>query len=84
MDLDLKNRWALVTASSAGIGAAIAKSLAREGARVIVHGRDSQRAQTVAREIRDSGAEGGAVTGDLATDEGAERVFAATTKVVRS
>jgi NAD(P)-dependent dehydrogenase (short-subunit alcohol dehydrogenase family) len=39
MDLKLKGRRALVTGSTAGIGLAIATSLAREGARVIVTGR---------------------------------------------
>lgn len=39
MDLQLKNRLALVSGSTAGIGQAIAQSLAAEGARVIVNGR---------------------------------------------
>jgi len=39
MDLKLTGRRALVTGSTAGIGLAIATSLAREGARVIVSGR---------------------------------------------
>lgn len=39
MDLQLKNRLALVSGSTAGIGHAIAQSLAAEGARVIVNGR---------------------------------------------
>ncbi len=39
MDLKLTNKLALVTASTAGIGHAIAVALAREGARVIVNGR---------------------------------------------
>jgi NAD(P)-dependent dehydrogenase (short-subunit alcohol dehydrogenase family) len=39
MDLQLKNRLALVSGSTAGIGFAIAQSLAAEGARVIVNGR---------------------------------------------
>jgi NAD(P)-dependent dehydrogenase (short-subunit alcohol dehydrogenase family) len=39
MDLQLTNRLALVSGSTAGIGFAIAESLAREGARVIVNGR---------------------------------------------
>jgi NAD(P)-dependent dehydrogenase (short-subunit alcohol dehydrogenase family) len=38
MDLQLTNKLALVTGSTAGIGYAIAESLAREGARVIVNG----------------------------------------------
>jgi len=39
MDLRLKDRLALVSGSTAGIGLAIAASLATEGARVIVNGR---------------------------------------------
>ncbi|MEA3133684.1 MAG: hypothetical protein QOG17_1530, partial [Gammaproteobacteria bacterium] len=39
MDLQLEKKIALVTGSTAGIGHAIALSLAREGASVIVNGR---------------------------------------------
>jgi NAD(P)-dependent dehydrogenase (short-subunit alcohol dehydrogenase family) len=39
MDLKLKNKLALVSGSTAGIGRAIATALAQEGARVIVNGR---------------------------------------------
>ena len=42
MDLGLSGKNALVTASSGGIGEAIAESLAREGARVIVNGRTQE------------------------------------------
>lgn len=38
MDLNLKGKPALVSGSTAGIGFAIASTLAREGARVIVNG----------------------------------------------
>jgi NAD(P)-dependent dehydrogenase (short-subunit alcohol dehydrogenase family) len=76
MDLDLTKRSALVTGSSAGIGAAIARALAREGARVIVHGRDAARVRAVADEIHNTGAEAVGVAGDLATNEGAARIFA--------
>ena len=43
MDLQLAGKTALVTGSTAGIGFAIAKGLAREGARVIVNGRTKER-----------------------------------------
>ena len=43
MDLQLKNKTALVTGSTAGIGLAIAKSLAQEGATVYVNGRTNER-----------------------------------------
>jgi len=41
MNLKLHGRRTLVTGASAGIGVAIAEALAREGARVLVHGRDT-------------------------------------------
>jgi NAD(P)-dependent dehydrogenase (short-subunit alcohol dehydrogenase family) len=43
MDLDLKGKSALVTGSTGGIGFAIARGLAREGARVLVSGRSDER-----------------------------------------
>lgn len=64
MDLQLNGRRALVTGSSSGIGAAVARMLAEEGARVFVHGRDRARAEGIAREI---GAAGVAI-GDMSTD----------------
>jgi len=51
MDLQLNAKRALVTGSSAGIGEAIAKALAAEGASVIVHGRSAERAGAVAEAI---------------------------------
>src|SRR5205823_5436813 len=43
MDLQLQGKRALVTGSTAGIGLAIARGLAREGAGVIINGRTAQR-----------------------------------------
>jgi len=43
MDLQLDNKLALVSGSTAGIGFAIARALAAEGARVIINGRTQQR-----------------------------------------
>ena len=73
MDLALAGRRALVTGSSSGIGECIARMLAVEGAAVVVHGRDRERAERIAAEI---GAAGVAI-GDLSSDEGAASVFAA-------
>jgi NAD(P)-dependent dehydrogenase (short-subunit alcohol dehydrogenase family) len=51
MDLQLKNKVALVSGSTAGIGFAIAKQLATEGAHVIVNGRTSQRVDAAVKQI---------------------------------
>jgi NAD(P)-dependent dehydrogenase (short-subunit alcohol dehydrogenase family) len=52
MNLQLENKLALVTGSSAGIGFAIAKALAAEGARVIVNGRAEARVTEAIASIR--------------------------------
>ncbi|MFI8203506.1 SDR family NAD(P)-dependent oxidoreductase [Streptomyces sp. NPDC085937] len=74
MDLNLKNKRALVTGSSAGLGAATAKLLAAEGAAVVIHGRDTDRVRSVVDEIQAAGGAATAALGDLATDEGAAEV----------
>jgi NAD(P)-dependent dehydrogenase (short-subunit alcohol dehydrogenase family) len=52
MDLQLKGKLALVTGSTAGIGLAIARALAGEGARVIVNGRTEARVKAAVDEIQ--------------------------------
>jgi len=72
VDLKLKGRRALVTGSSSGIGEATARMLAQEGAVVVVHGRNRERAERIAAQIQAAGV----AIGDLATDEGAAAVHA--------
>ena len=52
MDLDLKNKIAVVTGASAGLGRAIAFSLAHEGAKVVISGRRRDALEETAKEIR--------------------------------
>jgi NAD(P)-dependent dehydrogenase (short-subunit alcohol dehydrogenase family) len=51
MNLELEDKTALVTGSTAGIGLAIAASLAREGATVIVNGRTKRRVNEAIKQI---------------------------------
>jgi len=53
MDLKIKNKIALVTGSTAGIGFAIAKALANEGAEVIVNGRTTERVNLAVEKIKE-------------------------------
>lgn len=78
MDLKLEGKRALVTGSTSGLGEAIATMLAREGAEVVIHGRDAGRATRVARAIEEAGGKAVISIGDLASDGGAENVVAAT------
>jgi 3-oxoacyl-[acyl-carrier protein] reductase len=52
MDLALKGKRALVTGSTTGIGEAIVRRLAAEGARVIVHGRNAVQADPLLNALR--------------------------------
>jgi NAD(P)-dependent dehydrogenase (short-subunit alcohol dehydrogenase family) len=74
MDLQLAGKKALVTGSSSGIGAAIARLLAAEGVAVVAHGRDESRANAVAQAIRAAGGQAEVALGDLTTDAGADAV----------
>jgi NAD(P)-dependent dehydrogenase (short-subunit alcohol dehydrogenase family) len=74
MDLKMHGKRALITGSSKGIGKAIARVLAREGAIVIVHGRDQEKAESVASSIIAQGGQAHSVVGDLTQDDAVERL----------
>ena len=77
MDLQLNNKTALVTGSTAGIGLAIAEELVREGAAVYVNGRTQQRVDEAIQHIAKSvpGAKVRGVAADLSTSDGATNLF---------
>jgi 3-oxoacyl-[acyl-carrier protein] reductase len=74
VDLQLQGKRALVTGSTAGIGAGIATVLAGEGVSVAVHGRHAERADAVVKGIRAGGGQAFATLGDLVNEDDAQRV----------
>jgi len=78
MDLGLKDKVALVTASSKGIGKAIATGLAQEGARLSLCARDAARLHATTDELRAGGADVLATVGDVSRPADIERIVGAT------
>ncbi|MCA2435859.1 SDR family NAD(P)-dependent oxidoreductase [Rhizobium leguminosarum] len=74
MDLKLNGKIALVTGSSKGIGEGIAHGLAREGAIVVVHGRDKAKTEQVAHDIIAKGGRANVVLGDLTSEDDVQRL----------
>ena len=78
MDLGIKNRRAIVCASSQGLGLACATSLAREGCVVFINGRDESRlAQAVAQIEAATGVRATPVVADINTEPGRATLIAA-------
>ena len=78
MDLGIKNRRAIVCASSQGLGLACATSLAREGCVVFINGRDQSRlAQAVTQIEAATGVRATPVAADINTETGRATLIAA-------
>jgi 3-oxoacyl-[acyl-carrier protein] reductase len=74
---DIRGKRALVTGSSTGIGAAVARELARLGASVAVHGnKNAAAAEAVAAEIRAAGGKAVVVLGDVSNSAAAAQIVA--------
>lgn len=76
MDLNLQDKVALVTGSTAGIGYAIAAALATEGATTIVNGRSQESVDTAIAKLQNF-AQGKVMgfAGDLSTDTAAQQLY---------
>ena len=78
VDLKLNNKVALVTGSTAGIGFAIARSLASEGAHVYLNGRTQERVDAAVAAIRSqvAAAKVDGIMADFSSSAGARTVIA--------
>ena len=64
---DSKQKTALVTGATDGVGRVVAKILARDGMRVLVHGRSHERGEALVREIEKAGGSATFLAADLAS-----------------
>ena len=77
MDMGIAGKWAIVCASSKGLGKGCAQALAAEGVNLVVNGRTPETLDATAAELRATGVEVKAVPADVTTDEGRAALFAA-------
>jgi 3-oxoacyl-[acyl-carrier protein] reductase len=80
MDLQLKDKVAVVTGGSVGIGLAVARGLAAEGTDLVLCARDADRLEAVAGQIsKDFGVRAECVAADIATPAGTHALAARVT-----
>ena len=78
MDYGIKGRKAIVCASSQGLGKGCALALAHEGVELLINGRDADKLEATAEEIRQTtGVKVTTVAADITTPEGRSQVVAA-------
>lgn len=78
MDLQLQDKVVVVTGGAKGIGEAIVRACASEGAIPVIVGRDAEAGKRVECELRQSGATCGLITIDLAAPESCQQSVAQT------
>ncbi|MER6442266.1 SDR family oxidoreductase [Streptomyces sp. NPDC001185] len=72
----LQGRKALVTGATSGIGKSVARNLSRQGATVVLHGRDQARGEAAVKEITAEGGNARFIAADLADADDTLRLAA--------
>jgi 3-oxoacyl-[acyl-carrier protein] reductase len=76
MDLGLKNKIALVTGASKGLGYATALGLAKEGCKVAINGRDEARIKSIAEKIqKETGSQVIGLVGDVSLPDVPQKII---------
>ncbi len=76
----LKGQTVIITGASSGIGEAIARRLAREGATVVITARREERLETLKQEIESNGGRAIALAGDINSDKFRQDLVAETVR----
>jgi NAD(P)-dependent dehydrogenase (short-subunit alcohol dehydrogenase family) len=73
--VDIRNKWALVTGASRGVGRVIAAGLAERGCNLVLHSRARGHTSSVETELREKGVRMASVAADLADARAVERMM---------
>lgn len=73
--MDIKNKIALVTGSTRGIGRAIAEQLCKEGALVYLNSRNAEEGEKLEAELRQQEGEVTYINGDVSSEDDVRRIF---------
>jgi NAD(P)-dependent dehydrogenase (short-subunit alcohol dehydrogenase family) len=74
--VDIRNKWALVTGASRGIGRQVARALAERGCNLVLHSRATEHTAALAGELAALGVEVESVAGELSDPRDVERMLA--------
>ena len=74
--VDVKNRWALITGASRGIGYLTAKFMASKGCNLVLHSRTMEHSERVAAEVREMGVKAYAVCAELSDLDAVKKMLA--------
>ena len=84
MDLGIKDRVAIVTGGSRGLGRMAALALAREGVKVAICGRTQETLDVAVGELKDLGVEATSIVADIVEPESASKIFEAAQEALGS